>query len=176
MRLGQKIMEEIKRIGIVALYFALCFGVMMLCKRLILAEYEIEFRGVTFALVGALVVAKVVVLLEKVSLGQWVRNHPVVVDIILRTLIYTIGVLVVFLLEKAFESRHERGGFGPSLMAVFQHRDIHHVWASTIGVFVALLGFNTFSILKRRFGGHELKRFFFAMRLKELETTQSNET
>jgi hypothetical protein len=170
MSLRHKIAEEIKRIGIVALYFAFCFGVMILCKRLILAQYEIEFRGVTFALVGALVVAKVVVLLEKVSLGQWVRNRPVAVDVILRTLLYTIGVWIVFLFEKAFESRHEHGGFGPSLMAVFQHRDIYHVWASTIGAFVALLGFNTFSVLKRRFGGHELKRFFFAMRLKELET------
>jgi hypothetical protein len=42
MSLGQKIMEEIKRIGIVSLYFALCFGVMTLCKRLILAQYEID--------------------------------------------------------------------------------------------------------------------------------------
>jgi hypothetical protein len=74
MSLGQKIMEEIKRIGIVALYFALCFGVTMLCKRLILAEYAVEFRGVTVALVGALVVAKVFLLIEKVSLGQWARN------------------------------------------------------------------------------------------------------
>jgi hypothetical protein len=99
-----------------------------------------------------------------------VRNRPVAVDVILRALLYTIGVWIVFLLEKSFESRHEHGGFGTSLMAVFQHRDIHHVWASTIGVSIALLGFNTFSILKRQFGGHELKRFFFATRLKELET------
>lgn len=171
MSLRHKIAEEIKRIGIVSLYFACCFGVMMVFKRLILAQYEIEFRGVTFALVGALVVAKVVVILEKVSLGQWVRNRPVAVDVILRTLLYTIGVWIVLLLEKSFESRHEHGGFGPSLMAVFQHRDIHHVWASTIGVCIALLGFIIFSVLKNRFGGHELKRLFLATRLKELGET-----
>lgn len=168
MSLGRKIMEEIRRIGVVALYFALCFGVMLLMKRLILAQYAIEFRGVTFAIVGALVVAKVVVLLEKVPLG--VHNQPVAVDVILRTLLYTTGVWIALLLEKAFEARHEHGGFRPSLMAVFDHRDIHHVWAATIGVGVALLGFVTFSVLKRRFGGHELKRLFVATRLKELGT------
>jgi hypothetical protein len=89
MSLRYKIAEEIKQIGIVSLYFACCFGVMMVFKRLILAQYEIEFRGVTFAIIGALVVAKVVVILEKVSLGQWVRNRPVAVDVILRTLLYT---------------------------------------------------------------------------------------
>ena len=161
MSLGKKIMEELKRIGIVSLYFALCFGVMLLMKRLILAQYAIEFRGVTFALVGALVVGKVVVLLEKVPLG--VRNQPVVVDVILRTLLYTFGVWVALLLEKAFEARHEHGGFGPSLMAVFEHRDIHHVWASTIGVCIALLGFIAFSVLRRYFGGDELKRSFLAL-------------
>jgi lysylphosphatidylglycerol synthetase-like protein (DUF2156 family) len=178
MSLGQKVVEEIKRIGIVALYFALCFGVMMLCKRLILAQYAVEFRGVTFALVGALVVAKVVVLLENVSLGKWVRRQPVVVDVVLRTLLYTIGVWIVFLLEKSFESRHEHGGFGPSLMAVFQHRDIHHVWASTIGVCVALLGFIIFSVVKNRFGGHELKRLFLARRAppQGADTPLGNET
>jgi hypothetical protein len=164
MRIGQKILEEIKRIGIVSLYFALCFGVMLLCKRLILADYAIEFRGVSFALVGALVVAKVVVLLENVSLGQWVRRQPVAVDVIFRTLLYTFGVWIVFLLEKAFESRHEHGGFGPALRAVFQHRDIHHLWASTIGVCIAPLGFIVFSELKNRFGGRELKRLFLATR------------
>ena len=173
MSIGHKILEEIKRIGIVSLYFAVCFGVMMLIKRLILAEYAIEFRGVTFALVGALVVAKVVVLLENVSLGQWVRHQPVAVDVGLRTLLYTFGVWVVFLLEKAFESRHEHGGFVPSLMVVLQHRDMHHVWASTIGVCIALLGFIIFSVLKRRFNGHELKRLFLATSGAELGTKRS---
>jgi hypothetical protein len=171
MALGRKIIEEIKRIGIVTLYFAVCFGVMLLFKRLILAQYAIEVRGVTLALVGALIVAKVVVLLEKVSLGEWVRDRPVALDLILRTLLYTIGVWVALLLEKAFEARHEHGGFGPSLMVIFQHRDIHHVWAATIGVGVALLGFLTFSILKRHFGSHELKRLFVATPLTELEMT-----
>jgi hypothetical protein len=173
MSLRHKIAEEIKRIGIVSLYFACCFGVMMVFKRLILAQYEIGFRGITFAIVGALVVAKVVVILEKVSLGQWVRNRPVAVDVILRTLLYTIGVWIVFLLEKSFESRHEHGGFGPSFMAVFQRRDIHHVWASTTVSASRSWGFNTFSVLKSRVGGHELKRLFFATRLSELETSHS---
>lgn len=75
MGLGRKIIEEIKRIGIVTLYFAVCFGVMILFKRLILEQNDIQFRGVTFALVGALILAKVVVLLEKVPLGEWVQRR-----------------------------------------------------------------------------------------------------
>ena len=93
-------------------------------------------------LVGALVVAKVVLVMEHVPLGPWVRKQPAALEVTLRTLLYTVGVLMALLIEKAFEARHEDGGFVPALVQVFQHRDIHHVWANTIAVSCALSGFN----------------------------------
>ena len=175
MSFQQRALQEIKAIGLVTFCFAFWFGMMLFVKRLVLAEYEIEFSGVSIALVGALVVAKVVIVMEHVSLGQWVRRRPVAVDIALRTLLYTIGVLIVLLLEKAFEARHEAGGFGKALLRVFQHREIHHVWAGTICVSGSLLGFNVMSVLQRRFGGAELKRLFFATSLAELEAKETVE-
>jgi hypothetical protein len=37
--------------------------------------------------------------------------------------LYALGVLVVLLLEKAFEGRRGHGSFGSSLTAVFQHAE-----------------------------------------------------
>ena len=85
-----------------------------------LAEYQIEFRHYSMALVGALILAKVVLLLEHVSLGAWVRVQPAWVDIALRTVLYSIGVLVVMTLEKGFEGRHEHGSFGNAVGAALQ--------------------------------------------------------
>src|SRR5690242_16015459 len=107
MNLQQKAIKEIKTLGLLTFYFAAWFGMLLFVKRLMLEEYEIKFRGVSFALLGAVVVAKVVVVAEHISLGQWVQLRPVAVNIALRTLLYTLGVLIVLLLEKAFESRHE---------------------------------------------------------------------
>ena len=59
MSLRQQVTGEIKAIGLVTLYFASWFGMMILLKRLVLAEHQIEFRGVSTAIVGALIVAKV---------------------------------------------------------------------------------------------------------------------
>src|SRR5688572_27969493 len=89
-----KVRNEIKIVGLVTLIFAIYFVMMMLLKRLMLAQYEFEFRGLSAALIGALVVAKVVVVLDHVSLGQWLRRQPVIVDVLLRTLLYTAGVAV----------------------------------------------------------------------------------
>jgi hypothetical protein len=68
----------------------------------------------------------------------------------------------VLLLEKAFESRHERGGFGPALMNVFQHRDMPHLWANTICATGALLCYNLVSVLNRHLGNGGLARVLFA--------------
>ncbi len=95
------------------------------------------------ALLGALVLAKVVLVLEYIPLGAWAQARPAWVDVMLRTALYAFGVFVVLLLEKAFEGRHEHGGFGASLIAVFQHADAKHVWLNTVCLSAALLSYTT---------------------------------
>src|SRR5215831_4677395 len=134
MGLHQKLAHEFRVVVVTTAYFAVCFGVLVALKRLLLADYQIQFRGFSLALVSALIVAKVVLILEHVTLGQWIRNHAVAVDVVLRTLLYTVGVAAALLLERGFEARHEHGGFGAGVAWVFQHRDMHHVWADTLVV------------------------------------------
>jgi len=69
---SNKLPHEIKLVGPITLYFAFCFTVLMLLKRLVLAQYQIGFRGFSVALVGALVAAKVLAVLENVPL--WGRG------------------------------------------------------------------------------------------------------
>lgn len=158
----QKVQEEIRLLIETMLYFVIWFGVLVALKRLLLADYEIKFRGLSLALLGALIVAKVVLLMEHVSLGQWVRRHPVVIDVILRTLICTAGVFVVMLLEKGIEGRHEHGGVGGAITWLFQQRDMYHVWADTIAVSGGLLVFNALSVVRRHLGQGQLRRLFLS--------------
>jgi hypothetical protein len=130
--LKQKLKDEIKAVAITTLYFSMWLGSLVLLKKIILAEYQIEFHGLSVALIGALILAKVVLVLENVSLGTWVRTHSALIEVVLRTAFYAFGVFVVLVLERAFEGRHEFGSFGSSLMAVFREAKDHHVWANTI--------------------------------------------
>ena len=162
MSLAQRLGHEIKVVGLTTLYFALWLGMLILLKKLILSEYQIEFYGLSMALIGALIVAKVVLVMEHIPLGAWLRQQAAWQDVILRTALYGLGVLVVLLLEKAFEARHEYGGFGPALTGVFQHADIPHVWASAIGVTAALLVFNVLSVIRRHLGAGGLLRLLLS--------------
>lgn len=162
MSIQEKLKHELKAVILVTLFFAAWLGIFMGLKILILDGYQIRFGSVSAVLIGALVLAKVVLILEHVPLGGWVKNKPVLVDVILRTVLYAFGTFIVMLLEKAFESRHEQGGFVSALINVFQHRDMPHIWANAICVTGALLFYNLLSALNHHLGSGGLARVFLS--------------
>ena len=164
MSIKDKLSHELKAIVLVTLFFAAWLGVFMGLKVLILEDYEIRIGNFSMVLIGAMVLAKVVLILEHVPLGACLRDKPVLVDVAQRTLLYAVGTLMVMLLEKAFESRHEQGGFGPGLMNVLQHRDMPHVWANTICLSGALLFYNLLSELNHHLGSGGLAKVFLSPR------------
>ena len=153
-----RLKQELKTLGLVFLYFATWLLALLLIKQLVLAEYHIRFPGVSTALVGALVLSKVVMILGYVPLGQWLQRRPAWVDVLVRTILYSLGVFVVLLLEKAFEGRHEYGGFDASLAALFDHADLYHVWLNLIVVSGALLIYNILAVINRHLGEGGVRR------------------
>ena len=173
MSMKQKLKDELKAVGIAALYFGCWIAALLLIKSLVLAEYRIAFHHWSMAVIGALVLSKVVLVLEHVSLGAWVRSHPTWVDVVLRTALYAFGVAVVLILEKGWESRHEFGGFGPAVGQLFQQADVHHVWANTICLTGALLGYNLLSVVRRHLGKGGLIRIFLSPLPNESESNRA---
>lgn len=160
MSLKQSLKREFHELALASAYFGVWIGALVLLKKLVLLEYKISFRGLSVVVVGTLVLSKVVLILAHVPLGAWVRTRAAWVEILVRTALYSVGVFVVLLVEKAFEGRHEHGGFGRSLASVFQHPDIPQVFATTICVGGALLGYNMLSAVRRQLGAGSLRRIF----------------
>jgi hypothetical protein len=162
MSFREKAKHELVEIGLTTLFFAVWLGGLMLLKNLVLEEYHIRPARLTAALIGAIVLAKVVLVLEHVPLGAWLRRRPPVVDLVLRTALYGLGVLAVLVLEKAFETRHEFGGFAPALPRVFRHPDMPHVWANVLCIVGALLVFNVIAVIREVYGAPSLLPLFFS--------------
>jgi hypothetical protein len=116
----------------------------------------------TAALPGQMVTAVVPGMKSTQPDRSWVRKRSVVVAVVARTALYAVGVAGALLLEKAFEARHEYGGFGRALLNVFHHRDIYHLWANTICLACALLEFNALSVVRRHLGDQRLIRLYFS--------------
>lgn len=169
MKIIEKIIKEIRIILRTTGYFATVFILMMVMKTLDLKDYNIEFAGLGQALIGALIMAKVILLMEMITLGKWVQDQPPIVDILLRTLLYSAGVAIVVLLEKAFEVRHEVQGFWNAILHVFGNRDIYHVWATTIGAAASIFVYNAFSIIQLTMGRRALAKLYFHTPLNQVE-------
>jgi hypothetical protein len=169
MKIMKKIFEELRVVLSLTSYFAIVFILLMIMKKLYLDDYDIQFTGLSQALIGALVLAKVVLLMELIKPLAWVRKQPPIVNVIIRTLLYTLGVAIVMILEKSFEKRHEAGSFGDAIKYIVSHRDFYHVWATTIGVSGSLFAYNAFSILQHMLGKNGVKRLFFHTSLDQVE-------
>jgi len=165
----KKVIHELIVIARTATYFAVVFLFMMLMKKLYLKDYDIEITGISQALIGALIMSKVVLLMELISLGSWVQRQPPIVDVILRTVMYTLGVLIVVILEKAFEARHEVSGFDNAISHVLSHRDVYHVWATTLGASASIFFFNAFAVVQRLLGKNGIYKLFFTKSLNQVE-------
>lgn len=158
----EKLKEEIRALSITFIYFVFWFAFLTTVKMLLLEEYNIEFYGLSKVLIGSLIVAKVILIVDHIPMGSWIENRPAIVDILFRTFIYSVGIVIILILENAFEGRHEYGSFINSLMQVFKHSDKYHLYVNTIGVVCALLGFNFLSLISKHLGKGGFKKIFLS--------------
>ena len=156
--LRQKISHELKSVALVTAFFLFWLGALIGLKTLVLAEYHVRFREFSLAVIGALVLAKVVLILEHVPLGAWLTRRPAWMELFFRAGLYAVGAFVVMTLEKAFESRHDHGGFDSALASIFHHRDMPHIWANTICITGALIAYNFIMLVRRHLGPAGLRR------------------
>jgi hypothetical protein len=158
---GERIRREVREIAFVTLYFLSCFLFFLLLKKLFLEEYHLEITIFHTALIGALVVAKVVVLLEKTSFGSRFRSASPFAHVLWRSLCYTAIVFVVTLAERLFHLYREHSELSRALSELWAARDLHHFIALNLCVGVSFLIYNCFSEIDHHLGEGGLRRLFF---------------
>ena len=158
MSLSAKLEKELRGLTSATLFYGAWISGMILLKTLVLEEYHIGYSGWSKAVGGALILGKVSLVLEHVSLGAWVRSRPAWVDVLLRTLLYSLGVMVVLVIERGFEGRHEHGGFLAAVSAEAEAATVPHVLVNTICVSGALLVYNFVAVIRRHLGQGGISR------------------
>lgn len=160
MHIPEKLKHEIKALSLAMLYFWVWFVFLILIKSLILAEYNLHAVHLSAALIAALILGKVVLILEHVPMPGKLSRAPVWVDMLLRTALYTAGVFLIMLLEKAVENLKEHDSFPEAFSAIFSSVAINHVMANTLCVIGALLTYNSIMVVREQLGPGRLFRIF----------------
>ncbi|WP_447965355.1 hypothetical protein [Nitrospira sp. Ecomares 2.1] len=155
--------HEVKEVGLVTLYFFFCFGIFLTLMKLMLEAYEIEFYAFSKSLVGALIVAKVVVLLGKTRAGtRFDAHHSLGAAALYRTLVYSSCTFLVLFAEKMFHAFRESGLLGAAFMAVWEQKDFSLIFAKVICIGLAFMGYFLYRGIERRLGEGTLRRIVFS--------------
>jgi hypothetical protein len=159
MSLPSRLKHEVQQVGLVTLYFFFCFSVVLTLKKLFLASYDIEVYALSSAVVGALVAAKIVVVLDATRAGtRFDARLPFGLAVLYKTLVYGLATFVVLFLEKLFHAYRESGTLGQALMDVWAHRDRNVILAKVICISLAFAAYHLYTGLDRRLGEGTLRR------------------
>ena len=145
--------REMVEVGLVTLYFLGCFLVAVALLNLALAQRQLEFRGLTEAVIIALVLAKVVVVMGKTRAGtRFDARVPVAVAAAYKSLLYFAATFGVLLAEKIFHAYREHDALGAAIVAVWTNRNRDVILVKSLCIALALIGYHLYAGVDRRLG------------------------
>ena len=165
----QWLKEEAKAMAVLFLYFSFYFNIFILFKKLILAHYDISFYGFSAALLGALIAAKAVIVIEHSPLSRPFRLTAPFKKILYDTFVYTALALLFLYLEKVVELAHKEGTFRLAFLTAGDDDDWYGFCATVGWGMLSFLVYATFAAISRHLGRGELLRFLFTTPGTKLE-------
>jgi hypothetical protein len=165
-RVGHLLLHELRELLAPTIFFFVGFNLILFTKRLILAEYLIQFAGFFIATVSALVVGKVVLIANALPFLRRFDGKPLAAPILFKTVVYTFFVLVARLIEAFIHYLIEGGvvGHGGFIEHVVDSFSWDRFIAVQMWIFVLFLVYVTASEITALFGEGELFNILFRRR------------
>lgn len=158
----EKLKDEIRKIGSLALFFLICFGYIILIIKLFLEEYNVDIYVFSKVIISALVAAKAVAIMDMTSLLNRYDDSPRYIRVLYKTAIYTLAVLIIAVIENLFHSYMETKGIQTAIKLFFETRNFNHFLAAFSCVSVVFLIHNIFQEIDQYLGKGNLLKLFFS--------------
>lgn len=111
MKLLKTIKHEFFEVLPPTVFFLIAFCLILATRRLILREYGIPLTGFGTAVVGALLVGKVVLIVDKLPFVNKFPGKPLLYNTLWKTFIYFCAAMLVRYLEHIIPLARQAGGF-----------------------------------------------------------------
>jgi hypothetical protein len=155
--LKKKAKEEFKEVLAISLYLAFFFSAMTTYTILLLRQYGGSSLNYAFAIINALVVAKVILLGRMAHLGGGSEARPLYQTVLFKAFLYSLLVLVFHFLEEFIKRliHHEPSG------TVIRNINPDQLIGRMLLVFCTFIPLFAFLELRRILGGQAFSALFF---------------
>ena len=161
--LEQKIAHEVIEYWINFVYLAFFLVAFTWYRRLILAEYNVEYTNYWFPLIEAAVLAKVIMIGDILHLGRRLDQKPLILPTLYRTFVFSLWIALFSVLEATVRGLLHRQGFTGGLEEL-ANKDWHEWLAGCVVAFAAFIPFFAFKELELVLGENKLRPLFWKRR------------
>ena len=141
-----------------AVFFFIAFQLLAYTRALVLREYEVPIETFVAATVGALIVAKVVVIVDLLPFVNRFPDKPVIYNVLWKTAIYLIAALLVRYVEHLIVFLRTYGGITEANRHLLDEVVWPHFWLVQIWLFVILLMYCLLKEFNRVLGQERLRK------------------
>lgn len=159
--LGQKLKHEMRELMPVTVFFFVAFQLLAFTQKLMLMQYGINpyvFLAVT---VGALVVAKVVLIADHFALVNRFPEKPLIYNVVWKTVIYFVASIAVRYAEHLIHFWRQTGDLAMANRRLFEEIVWPHFWGVQLWLLILLLVYCSLRELVRTLGRERIIKMFF---------------
>ena len=153
--------KEIRELIPTTIFFFITFHIIAFSRALMLEQYGIKLSAFGTATVGALIVAKVILIFNKLSFVNIFSDKPLIYSIIWKTFIFSLFTLLFRCVEELIHLVPKYGSLPSACQHLIQEIVWPHFWSLQIVLLVSLLLFCSALELISEIGAIRIKEILF---------------
>jgi hypothetical protein len=157
----EKFKEEFIEYWINVLYLTIYFGVFATYKRLVLAQYDINFEEYGMAFINAFILGKVVSVGGMMKIGSKTENGSLWISTLFKTVFFTLWLALFNVVEELIVGYFKTSTFQGAIDALKHHLGTYEYFGGLLIVFTCFIPFFAIKELSRVVGHDKVINLFF---------------
>lgn len=160
-RIGTIIVHELREALPATLFFFVVFHMLAFTRTVILDDYHLSAASASIATVGALIVAKAILIVDSLPLARWFGSR-LIYNVLWRTWLFGMVSLLFRILEELLPAMFGSRSFADEAAHLWSAISWPHFWVMQMWLFALLLLFTLAAALVHRIGATSIQEILGA--------------
>jgi hypothetical protein len=159
--IGKFLRREFAAAWPVFLFFVVGFLLLLLIIKLALASFSIEITPISKIVVGALVAAKAVLILDETPLERHLEQSRRIIAVAVKTFLYGFITLLLGCVERFVDALRHEHSFDGAVRYLFAQASLYRLLAWAVGISLVFAIYFALFEIDQRMGRGALRALFF---------------